>query len=383
MAPASAAARTARAGRGRAARFVGAADRRDEGAVARRRRRVRGGALGARRRSRDAESPIGRYAGALALLVLGDDVEARIVGSTLRDRDDFPPAVADAIVELAGADRVDYLIALEDILESFEQRTDFLEDVPVADTVLVLQRLAARRGLAVELPTPRRCLPKAMRRPRRRARRSSCRARAHEAARRLRDGSPRTRASPPSALSSPVTRNSTSRALAQHGQRQRDAVDERLEASPRRRRRAARSRRASAASGKSDATCPSGPSPSRTRSKRSSAAELAARTASAPCLAPELAAHAVHRARGDAVEQRVPSPCRSSSARRRAERSARRPTRSRRRSSRARARPRARTRARGVEPPVSDDVAAAPRRSGEPLRGFLRGVPATTISMSR
>jgi hypothetical protein len=98
-----------------------------------------------------AESPIGRYAGTLALLVLGDDVGARILGTTLRDTADFPPAVADALVEVAGADRADYQIALEDILESFEQRTDFLEDIPVADTVLVLQRLATARDLAVDL----------------------------------------------------------------------------------------------------------------------------------------------------------------------------------------------------------------------------------------
>jgi hypothetical protein len=103
----------------------------------------------------DAESPIGRYAGTLALLVLGDDVGARVLGTTLRDRDDFPHDVADALVELAGADRVDYAIALENILDSFEHRTDFLEDVPVADTVLVLQRLAEPRGLTVELePSP-------------------------------------------------------------------------------------------------------------------------------------------------------------------------------------------------------------------------------------
>jgi hypothetical protein len=99
----------------------------------------------------DAESPIGRYAGALALLVLGDDVGARIVATTLRDRDDFPQPVADALVELAGLDRVDFLISLGEVLESFEQREDFLEDVPVADTVLVLQQLAQVRGLAVDL----------------------------------------------------------------------------------------------------------------------------------------------------------------------------------------------------------------------------------------
>jgi hypothetical protein len=103
----------------------------------------------------NAQSPIGRYAGTLALLVLGDDVRARALGSTLRDLDDFPQPVADALVELAGADPVDYALSVDRIIESFEQRDEFLEDVPVADTVLVLQRLAAARDLAADLqPSP-------------------------------------------------------------------------------------------------------------------------------------------------------------------------------------------------------------------------------------
>jgi hypothetical protein len=100
----------------------------------------------------DAESPIGRYAGTLAHLVLREDVEARALGSTLRGRDDFPEAVADALVTIAAADRAGYLLAVEDILESFEERTEFLEDMPVADTVLVLQMLARERDVAVDLP---------------------------------------------------------------------------------------------------------------------------------------------------------------------------------------------------------------------------------------
>jgi len=100
----------------------------------------------------DAESPIGRYAGALALLVLGEDDGARALASTLRDRDDFPRPVADALHALAASDRTAYGVAVGAVLESFEQRPDFLEDVPVADTVLVLQLLAARRDLASELP---------------------------------------------------------------------------------------------------------------------------------------------------------------------------------------------------------------------------------------
>jgi hypothetical protein len=100
----------------------------------------------------DAESPIGRYAATLALLVLGDDAEARAPASTLRDRDDFPQAVAGAIAAIAAADGEGYRVAVESVLESFEQRTDFLEDVPVADTVLVLQVLAAERAMSADLP---------------------------------------------------------------------------------------------------------------------------------------------------------------------------------------------------------------------------------------
>jgi hypothetical protein len=99
----------------------------------------------------DAESPIGRYAGALALLVLGEDAAAHAQAATLCGREDFPPAVADALVALAAADRAGYAAAVEAVLDSFEARTDFLEDMPVADTVLVLQALASRREAAVEL----------------------------------------------------------------------------------------------------------------------------------------------------------------------------------------------------------------------------------------
>jgi hypothetical protein len=109
--------------------------------------------------ARDAASPIGRYAAGLALLVLGEDVDARAVGSTLRDdAPEFPMAVADAVVTVAASDRAGYLLAVEDILESFEERSDFLEDVRVADTVLAFQALAQTRDCDVDLP-PSELLP--------------------------------------------------------------------------------------------------------------------------------------------------------------------------------------------------------------------------------
>lgn len=99
-----------------------------------------------------AESPIGRYAATLADLVLGRDVDARMAAETLVERDDFPYDVADAVLMIAGLDRMEYAVAVESLLDDFEQREDFLEGVRVADTVLVLQILAAAREMAVELP---------------------------------------------------------------------------------------------------------------------------------------------------------------------------------------------------------------------------------------
>ena len=102
----------------------------------------------------EADSPVGRYAAALASLVLGDDEQARIHADAVRTRDDFPAAVGDALAFLAAHDVLGYTQAVESVLESFENRDEYLEDIPVADTVLVLQALAARRGIAAELSSP-------------------------------------------------------------------------------------------------------------------------------------------------------------------------------------------------------------------------------------
>jgi hypothetical protein len=102
----------------------------------------------------NSESPIGGYAAALALLVLGDDEHARVHADAIRIRDDFPADVGDALAYLAARDLIGYTGAVESVLESFEAREEYLEDMPVADTVLVLQALARRRGIEVELSSP-------------------------------------------------------------------------------------------------------------------------------------------------------------------------------------------------------------------------------------
>jgi tetratricopeptide (TPR) repeat protein len=101
-----------------------------------------------------AESPIGLYAAALAELVLGRPIQAREHADWIRTHDDFPTDVGDALAFIAAGDVLGYQLAVESVLESFENRDAFLEDMPVADTVLVLQALAARDDLAAELSSP-------------------------------------------------------------------------------------------------------------------------------------------------------------------------------------------------------------------------------------
>jgi hypothetical protein len=99
----------------------------------------------------EAESPIGRYAAALAFAVLGEWDHVRVHADYVRTHEAFPNEVADALAFIAAEDVVGYVEAVEDVLDSFETREEYLEDIPVADTVLVLQALAGRREMAAEL----------------------------------------------------------------------------------------------------------------------------------------------------------------------------------------------------------------------------------------
>jgi hypothetical protein len=104
----------------------------------------------------ESASPIGRYAGALAHLVLGADQEAAVTAGSLQREapDAFPAPVADALAALAARDSPAYDVAIRAVLRSFEERKAYLEDAAVADTVLVLQTLAKPRDLAVTLSSP-------------------------------------------------------------------------------------------------------------------------------------------------------------------------------------------------------------------------------------
>jgi tetratricopeptide (TPR) repeat protein len=102
----------------------------------------------------DSDSPIGRYAAALALLVRSEDARVSALAETLVGVEAIPPGVIDSLIALATSDEAGYERAIRALLADFETRDEFLEDVAVADTVVALQVLAAERGSAVPLTSP-------------------------------------------------------------------------------------------------------------------------------------------------------------------------------------------------------------------------------------
>ncbi|UGS38427.1 hypothetical protein [Capillimicrobium parvum] len=106
----------------------------------------------------EAGSPIARYAAALACLTLEDNTAAGRLAASVSEEDAFPVGIGGtsaALYALAACDGAAYGEAVGAVLRSFEERTRFLERVPVADTVIVLQRLAARRGMEAPLVSTR------------------------------------------------------------------------------------------------------------------------------------------------------------------------------------------------------------------------------------
>ncbi len=101
-----------------------------------------------------SESPIGRYAAALAHLVRDEDADAARLAATLAGEAAIPPAVAASVAALTVRDASVYETAIRSLVGDFEAREEFLEDIPVADTVLAFQALAAERGISVALSSP-------------------------------------------------------------------------------------------------------------------------------------------------------------------------------------------------------------------------------------
>jgi hypothetical protein len=111
-----------------------------------------------------ADSPPACYAVALAALVDGDDGAAAAGAAGMRSGSPPMGRAADAIAALAGRDAAAYGGALHAIVADFEARDEHLTGVAIADTALMLERLAEARGMACGASSP--LLPPAPAQPR-------------------------------------------------------------------------------------------------------------------------------------------------------------------------------------------------------------------------
>src|SRR5215207_655767 len=96
----------------------------------------------------EPDSPPAAWALALAALAAGDDATAARAAETMRGGSDAFGRAADAVAALATRDHDAYATAVQAIVDDFEGRHDHLTGVPIADTALVLERLAEPRLLA-------------------------------------------------------------------------------------------------------------------------------------------------------------------------------------------------------------------------------------------
>jgi hypothetical protein len=109
----------------------------------------------------EGDSPASWYALGLAALVEGDDALAvraaegmRADAGRGRSGSDAFLRTAEAIAAIAERDRDRYARALDAIVADFEAREEHLTGVAIADTAVVLERVAADRGMAANVQSP-------------------------------------------------------------------------------------------------------------------------------------------------------------------------------------------------------------------------------------
>lgn len=97
-----------------------------------------------------ATSPAAAYALALAALAQGDDEAALPAIERMRDGGEAFARTAQALHALAVGDQDAYAQAVAAIVADFAARREHLTGVAFADTAVMLERLAAPRGMAVK-----------------------------------------------------------------------------------------------------------------------------------------------------------------------------------------------------------------------------------------
>jgi hypothetical protein len=103
---------------------------------------------------RDPESSTASYAQALAALILDEDRDAENWARRMGTGGEAFKRTAEALAALAANDADGYGKALTVIVRDFEQRAEHLTGVAIADTALLLEALAARRGIAAGIESP-------------------------------------------------------------------------------------------------------------------------------------------------------------------------------------------------------------------------------------
>lgn len=102
----------------------------------------------------DPQSPTAAYVVAIAALVAGDDARAGGFAERMRAGGDAFARTADAIAALAAGDEAAYATAIDAIVADFAAREEHLTGVAIADTALMLERLAQPRGLDSGVRSP-------------------------------------------------------------------------------------------------------------------------------------------------------------------------------------------------------------------------------------
>jgi hypothetical protein len=99
-------------------------------------------------------SPVAAYVRAVAALVVGADEEVPARAATMEQRGEAFERTALALRALAARDAAGYATALAAIEADFASRDQHLTGVAIADTAVMLERLAAERGLAARPDSP-------------------------------------------------------------------------------------------------------------------------------------------------------------------------------------------------------------------------------------
>jgi hypothetical protein len=95
----------------------------------------------------EAATPASAYVVAVAALVEGDNAAAGEAAGRMAEGDGAFARAGEAIAALAAGDGERYAGAVEAIVRDFESRDRHVTGVGIADTALMLEQLAARRGL--------------------------------------------------------------------------------------------------------------------------------------------------------------------------------------------------------------------------------------------